>query len=135
MFSIEIMVDEELVDPAYNHVHHARSLLLLERARGALLESIGFPNEQLLQEGKVIVVTSLSVAYKREVKAGMVTVTCSDAWYDRRTITVNQTIISSNSKTLVEATVNMMFMDVETRRGKEAPADFLAALLNKQGVS
>ena len=129
MFSIELLVGEDLVHHSYDHVHHARILDLLEQARGALLASIGFPNEQLMAQGKVIVVTRIDVSYRREVKAGPITVTCEDPHYTNRTISVTQRILNNAGKLAVEGHVDMMFMDMVARRGREAPEDFLAALV------
>lgn len=132
MFSITIMVGGDLVEPVYDHVHHGRCFSILEQARCAMLESIGFPNEQLIREGKVLVITRVDVAYKREVKAGDATVTCEDIRYDDRTIIMRQRIINSRGKTAVEGEVHSMFMDMHSRRGMEAPSDFLTALLKER---
>ena len=133
MFSITVEIGDDLVAPIYNHVHHGKCFFLLERARVGLLEAIGFPNEQLLREGKVLVITQVNVAYRREVKAGVVTVTCDSVRYEDRVIRIHQRIINSRGKTAVEGEVSSMFMDMNSRRGMDAPQDFLAALLKASG--
>lgn len=133
MFSIKITIDDSWIAPVYNHVHHGRALSLLERAREAFVAAAGFPNEQLLAEGKVLVVTRVEVSYKREVKPGEVLVTCDGVVYEGRTLRMAQSIINDRGKTCVEGFVDLMFMDGQTRRGMDAPEDFLKAVLSSQG--
>lgn len=128
MFSIPIQVDASWITPVYEHVHHGRMLSLFEEARLALVESVGFPNEQLMRAGKVLVVTGVNVAYKREVRRGSVQVTCDSVVIDGRTIRLGQSIINERGKVAVAAQVSLMFMDNATRRGIEVPEDFRVAL-------
>ena len=131
MFSIQIKVDDSWITPVYEHVHHGRMLSMFEDARLALVDAIGFPNDQLIREGKVLVITKADVAYKREVKRGTVQVTCDSVDIEDRTITLTQRIINDRQKVAVEAQMSLMFMDSETRRGMLPPSDFSRALKNK----
>jgi acyl-CoA thioesterase FadM len=128
-FSIEIEIDDDWIAPVYDHVHHGRAMSLLERGREGLLERIGFPNAQLLQEGKVIVVTRVDVAYRRELKRGVVRVTCEESSCDGRTMKIRQKILNERGKVAVEGVVELMFMDAGTKRGMNPPEDFIRALL------
>jgi acyl-CoA thioesterase FadM len=135
MFSITIVIDDEWIAPVYDHVHHGRCLSLLEQSRTAFVAAVGFPNEQLLREGKVIVVTRVDMAYKREVKRGEVQATCDRVECEGRTIRIHQRLVNSRGKTAIEGVVELMFMDIASRRGMDIPADFLAALLGAEGNS
>jgi acyl-CoA thioesterase FadM len=110
-------------------VHHGTCLSLLEQARAGFVAAIGFPNEELLQQGKVIVVTRVDVSYKREVKRGEVLATCDRVTCEGRTIRIAQRVINERGKAAVEGVVDLMFMDIKTRRGMDIPPDFLQALL------
>jgi acyl-CoA thioesterase FadM len=129
MFSITISIDEEWIAPVYDHVHHGRCLSLLEQARAAFIAELGFPNEELLQQGKVIVVTRVDMAYKREVKRGEVQATCDGVEFEDRVLRIRQRIVNNRGKTAVEGIVELMFMDMTTRRGMDIPEEFLQALL------
>jgi len=130
MFSITLDIDDSWVEPVYEHVHHGRCLSLLERARVALLEHIGFPNDTLIAQGKVLVITRVEAEYKREVKRGSVQATCDAVSLQGRTLVIQQRIINERGKVAVEARVESMFMDFTTRRGMNPPEDFLRAFLS-----
>lgn len=127
MLSITVELDDTWVEPLYEHVHHGRCLSLFEMARCELLREIGFPNEQLLAEGKALVITKLNATYKREVKRGRVTVTCDRAEVLGRVLIIYQTLLNERGKLAVELVIESVFMDTETRRAMELPADFLQA--------
>lgn len=127
MFSINVEIDDTWVEPVYDHVHHGRCLSLFERARCGLLEHIGFPNEQLLAEGKVLVITKVQASYKREVKRGTVRVTCDRAELNKKAIIIHQTLFNERGKPAVELVIESVFMDMNSRRGMEPPPDFAEA--------
>jgi len=124
IFSIELTIDESWITSKYNHVHHGRSLFLLEDCRLELLRSIGTPNDQLLKAGLALVITNISVDYKREIREGRVTITCHSGLLTGREIVLKQEIINERGKIAVQASVTSMFMSVETRRGLDIPEDF-----------
>lgn len=132
MFSIKVVIDDGWIAPVYEHVHHGTCLSLLEQSRAAFVAAIGFPNEELLRQGKVIVVTRVDMSYKREVKRGEVLATCDSVACEGRTIRIHQRVINNRGKAAIEGVVELMFMDIETRRGMDIPADFLQALLGAQ---
>jgi len=127
MVSIEVEIDDGWVEPVYEHVHHGRCFSLFEKARLALLEQIGFPNDALMAEGKVLVITRVEASYKREVKRGRFQVTCDSVAVRDRALVIHQRIINERGKVAVEAVVESMFMDMNTRRGMAPPSDFLQA--------
>ncbi len=129
MFSTSILVDDEWISPVYDHVHHGRILSLFELARLGWVESIGFPNDELMEQGKLLVVTGVSVSYKREVKRGTISVTCDRVRIDGKTMRIAQRIVNERNKVAVEAEVSLMFMDPDARRGAEIPDDFRRALV------
>lgn len=129
MLSINIDIDDNWITPVYEHVHHGRCFSLFEEARVELLRVIGFPNEQLLDEGKVLVITKVSAEYKREVKRGLVQVTCDRVELRDRVLIIHQRILNQIGKVAVQATVESMFMNKTTRRGMSPPEDFLRAFL------
>lgn len=127
MLSISVTIDDSWVEPVYEHVHHGRCFSLFERARLALLERIGFPNDALMAQGKVLVITNVQATYKREVKRGPVQVTCGHLEVRDRSLVIHQQIVNERGKVAVEAVVESMFMDIHSRRGMYPPEDFLAA--------
>jgi YbgC/YbaW family acyl-CoA thioester hydrolase len=129
MVAISVEIDDNWITPVYEHVHHGRCFSLFEEARLELLRVIGFPNEQLLEEGKVLVITKVSAEYKREVKRGTVQVSCDRVELRDRSLVIHQRILNHLGKVAVEATIESMFMNMTTRRGMYPPEDFLAAFL------
>ncbi len=127
MVSLTIEVSAELIEPVYEHVHHGRAFFLLEQARLALLESIGMPNQALIRRGQMLVITKVEAAYKREVKGESVTVTCDKAQLKGRGLVIHQRILNHKGKLAVEAVIESVFMDTNTKRGILPPDDFLKA--------
>jgi len=129
MFSIQIELDDQWVAPVYEHVHHGRCFYLLEQARVAYMERIGFPNDVLLSRGQAAVITAVSAQYKREVKRGVVTVTCEDLELQGKTLVIGQKILNERGKVAVEARIESVFMDMTTRRAIAPPEGFAEAFL------
>ena len=129
MFAIEIELDDEWVAPVYDHVHHGRCFYLLEQARVAYMDRIGFPNEILLSRGQAAVITAVAAQYKREVKRGRVSVTCEDLKVEGKTLIIGQKILNERGKVAVEARIESVFMDMNTRRGIMPPDGFIEAFL------
>jgi YbgC/YbaW family acyl-CoA thioester hydrolase len=132
MFSLTIPLAGDWIDPVYEHVHHGRSLFLLERARLALLESMGMPNDALMARGQVLVITKVEASYKREVKGEFVTATCDEASLLGRGLVMRQRILNEKGKVAVEAVIESVFMDTNTKRGMWPPDDFLKAYRSLQ---
>jgi acyl-CoA thioesterase FadM len=89
----------------------------------------------LLAEGKVLVITKVSAEYKREVKRGVVQVTCDRVEVRDRSLVIHQRILNQLGKVAVEAVVESMFMNTATRRGMVPPPDFLEAFLRYSAKS
>jgi YbgC/YbaW family acyl-CoA thioester hydrolase len=130
MFSIEIVINDEWVTPVYEHVHHGRCFYAFEQARVALLREIGFPNDELLAQGKVLVISGVTARYLREVKRGRVQATCENPVLNGRTLILTQRILNERGKVAVEARIESVFMDQNTRRGMHPPEDFARAFLD-----
>jgi YbgC/YbaW family acyl-CoA thioester hydrolase len=129
MFSIEIELGDTWVAPVYDHVHHGHCFFLLEQARTAYMDRIGFPNDLLLSRGQAAVITAVAAKYKREVKRGRVSVTCEDLRVEGKTLIIGQRILNERGKVAVEATIESVFMDMTTRRGIMPPEGFIEAFL------
>jgi YbgC/YbaW family acyl-CoA thioester hydrolase len=129
MFSIDFKVDPSWIAAEYDHVHHGRILSLFEQARADFVASIGFPNDELMRAGKVLVIVGVDAVYKREVKLGTVKVTCDSVEVVSRVIKIRQRILNERDKVAVEGTFSLMFMDATTRRGMQPPEDFTQALV------
>jgi YbgC/YbaW family acyl-CoA thioester hydrolase len=125
-FQIALEVDDTWIEPVYEHVHHGRSLSLLERGRIELLRSIGTPNDELLARGLALVIVRIQVAYKREIVKGPVKVYCTAGALRERSIILTQQVHNSRGKVAIDATVESMFMSSQTRRGLQIPDDFRA---------
>lgn len=126
-FSIKLTVDPELVSNAYQHVHHADALRLLERARMSFLNAIGYSQEAMYQRGIFLVIASISVQYKRELKAGTLEVFCENPRIDGRSVLVDQRIINEKGKLAVVATIESMMLDTAIGRAIIPPPDFAQA--------
>jgi YbgC/YbaW family acyl-CoA thioester hydrolase len=131
MFSIDFQVDSSWIAAEYDHVHHGRILSLFEQARADFVASIGFPNDELMRAGKVLVIVGVDAVYKREVKLGTIKVTCDSVEVVDRVIKIRQRILNERDKVAVEGTFSLMFMDATTRRGMKFPEDFERALVGK----
>lgn len=129
MFSIQVDLDDEWVAPVYDHVHHGRCFYLLEQARVAYMDRVGFPNDVLLSRGQAAVITAVSAQYKREVKRGRVTVTCENLEVAGKTLIIGQKILNERGKVAVEARIESVFMDMSTRRAIMPPEGFIEAFL------
>jgi len=134
MFELTVEIPSDLIEPVYEHVHHGKCFSLLERGRLALLERIGFPNEELLAQGRALVITRVEAHYKREVKGACVIVTCESPTINGRSLVLRQRILNERGKTAVEAVIESVFMDMGTRRGMDIPGDFRDAFLRWASV-
>lgn len=128
MFSIEIETPAEWVEPVYDHVHHSRCFYLFERARGALLDALGLPYEGYLKCGLGAVVGSVQATYKRELKGGLLTVTCDRVEQQGRSVIFHQRVLNPKGKVAIEARIELVFMDFAARRGVNPPAELMVAL-------
>lgn len=128
MFCIEIETPAEWVEPVYDHVHHSRCFYLFERAREGLLDKLGLPYKDYLKRGLGAVVGSVQATYKRELKGGLLTVTCDSVELVGRSVFFNQRVLNPRGKAAIEARIELIFMDFAARRGVSPPTDLVAAL-------
>jgi acyl-CoA thioesterase FadM len=63
------------------------------------------------------------------VKRGRVTVTCDDVTVEGKTLIIGQKILNERGKVAVEARIESVFMDMNTRRGMMPPEGFIEAFL------
>ncbi len=128
VFSTKLIIDQMVIEPPYNHVHHALSLRYLEQARIKFLEEIGHASASYIERNLFLVISALEIKYLREVLAGEISVTCEDPTVVGRVIKMQQRLINSRGKTCIRALVECMFMDGNTRRAVTPPASFVEAL-------
>ena len=120
-------ITPDQIESGYGHLHHADSLRYLERGRLDLLREIGFPNDELVQKGLLLVIVSIDVAYKRELFSGEISVRNHSCRVDGRDIVVSQDILNHRGKVAVSAIVRSCFMSAVTRRAIDVPEPFFLA--------
>lgn len=130
MFEIQLTIGEADLSPAYNHVHHAHTLVLMEKARLRFLESLGFPSEEYQKRGLFWVIASISVDYKREIKAGPIRITCENVLIQEKSLILDQRVFNERDKLAVEATAHSMLLAQATGRSAPIPAEFQLAVSN-----
>ncbi|NLF26019.1 MAG: acyl-CoA thioesterase [Deltaproteobacteria bacterium] len=129
MFEIEAQVTPDHITPPYNHVHHATVLSFLESARVEFLKYVGFPNDEFLAKGLFMVITGITVRYKREVVVGQIRVTCENPRIQGKLVLIEQRIFNSKGKVALEALVESQFLDKSAGRAVKVPDDFRAAFV------
>ena len=127
-FKITVRIDDKDVIAPYNHVHHAQILRYLEEARNAWTGSIGFSMESWFARKLFPVVRGIEIEYLREIRVGEYQVYCQTPIASRRNLLMTQEIVNSLGKTMVQASVDLMFFDSNLQRAVPLPADFLAAI-------
>ncbi len=128
MFVFPYTIDRELVDSTYHHVHHAKCLEILEKARIAYLDSLGVSYESMLARGDALVIISVEAKYKRELKEGAIEVRCAEMIVDERRLFIDQSVYNARGKVVMEARIGLAFMSLESRRSVKPPQDFLDAV-------
>ena len=127
-FTLKLILDEKLSANAYQHVHHADSIRLLEQGRLAYLENLGFSQEKFYTNGHFLVIASIQVRYKREIKCSEVQVTCENGRVLGRSIWLSQSILNALGKVLVTAEIEFMILDKKLGRAISVPQDFATAI-------
>ena len=102
-------------------------------ARIAYLESIGCSYSVMLERGDALVIVSVDARYKRELKRVVVQVRCSQIAVENRIVRIRQDIQNVREKTVMEATIELTFMNLETRRSMVPPNYFLRAVSHGAG--
>jgi YbgC/YbaW family acyl-CoA thioester hydrolase len=124
-FNYTILASE--LDTEYQHLDHAASLKYLERARLDMLEKIGFPNRSFIEQNLYLVISKIEVRYLREVRAGTISVSCSQMRIDGKEIILKQTLTNEQGKKAIEAEFYLQFLSGVTKRGVLPPEDFCRA--------
>lgn len=132
MFSIKVSVGDSEIERVYKHVHHATTLIFLERARLAFLESLGCPSDWFIAQDLYPVVAKISVAYKRELFKEELQIECAASRIEGKILVLDQRIINSRGKEAVSAVVECAFMQGATKRAALPPEAFLERI---KGVS
>lgn len=122
---MEITVTPEMLDKEYQHLHHARILELLEKARVKYLADAGASMESLISEGIFPVVTDIHVQYRREVRAGVMNVSCKLKNAEDRKLILEQELINERGKLAVTAVVVCMFLNRRTGKAGAVPDKLL----------
>ncbi len=131
MFNYEKEVPKNLLVAEYDHVHHAQIVYLLEEGRLRLLESVGYPQDELIKKGIFIVITGLSVRFLREVRGTRISITCENIEIDGRTIRMTQRLINlEKGKDLVLADIELMILDKTIGRAVVVPPYLAEALVS-----
>jgi acyl-CoA thioester hydrolase len=113
-------------------VFYANYLKFYERARTEMLRDMGFEQDQLIAEHRVIfVVRSVQVDYLQPAKFNdLINVTSSLSLVRSASLTFEQTITRADD-TLSTATIRIACLDAETMQPKLIP-DFLKQALNNE---
>lgn len=127
LYKMEYQLEEQDLEPRYHHLHHAQALAFLELCRVRYMDQIGWPLESLLEQDKFLVITNISASYKRELKAGGISLIVDNAKCEKRTLKVVQAILNSKGKEAVRAELEFMFMSQASKRAIDPPEDFVKA--------
>lgn len=124
MYEFAYEISPAQMESAYRHLHHADALRFLERGRLDLLTQLGHANDQLISQDLLLVITNISINYRRELFAGPVFVQCHSLRVDGRDLVIEQRLLNERKKLAVEATVISCFMSGITRRAILPPEAF-----------
>jgi YbgC/YbaW family acyl-CoA thioester hydrolase len=132
MFQLALTIEESVLDSVYRHVHHARAFYFLEQARLKFLEAVGHPSESYMQQGLFWVIASVSAEYKRELRAGPVTITCERPHIDGKRLVLQQRILNERGKVAVTAEAVSMLLSKQTGRSAQIPKELARAVREYQ---
>ena len=135
MFSIDIEITKDLFELPYNHIHHGDMLRLLERCRAEYIKEVGFPLEWFLSQRLYLVISGITVEYKREVVEGVYTITAENARVNGRVASLHQRIINHKGKDATVADVDIMLLSRDKGRAIPLHGDFVDAFLNGPAAS
>ena len=119
VFFIEKEISEDLFELPYRHIHHAESLRFMEQARCEYMKKIGWPLENFLNQSLFLVVTNVTVQYKREVIEGSYQVTVEEPkMLDAKRLRIKQRILNAKGKDAVVTEVEIMCIYVASCRDR-----------------
>lgn len=123
-FVTSYQVGDSDIEPVYDHMHHARALLFLERGRLDFLSAINCPNDDLIRQGLFLVITRMELAFKREIRRGEIEVACLNPRIEEKKVILDQHIINERGRLALEAAVECMFLSREAGRAVFPPQFF-----------
>lgn len=128
IFEIAFKVPESDTANFAKHVHHADLVRFLELARLEYLKSLGFSYEFFVSRGELLVITEITVSYKREIRSETIRMTVENVRVERKMLVMEQVIYNSVGKEAARALVKQAFVSLESRRAVEVPEYFLVCL-------
>ncbi|MCB0354072.1 MAG: acyl-CoA thioesterase [Bdellovibrionales bacterium] len=128
-FELERSITQAELTAGYNHLHHADTLRLLEEGRVWFLEEIGFPLQGLLEQGLFLVITQISVQYRRELFAEPVRISCFEPRVEGTRLSLRQEIVKAPKRRAIVAEIEFCCMDSESKRAIAPPKELLEAFL------
>lgn len=123
-FNYSYLIKQSDLIPPSNHVHHARTLELLEQARLAFLDAIGYPFSKLADQGILLVITRIEIDYQRELLGGEIRVTCEQPSIKLKRLSLLQRVINPNAKEAICASIQFACLSTSLRRAVDAPKEF-----------
>jgi YbgC/YbaW family acyl-CoA thioester hydrolase len=128
IYELNFEITDSDIQAPYNHVHHANSLNFLEKTRLSLIASKGFHENTFFEKNLFLVIASINVNYKREIKKGNIRVTCDQIIFDNKKIIIKQSIFNEQEKLAIEAEVVSMIMSGKTKRAVLPDQEFIDAM-------
>lgn len=124
LYTLNLNISDLILDSAYNHLHHADAVRLLEKCRNEHLALKGYTLESLCAQDMFIVVSGIKVEYLREVKGPEATITFDSVKIERRRMMAIQQIYNEVNKAAVYAEIELAVLSKKVGRAIKVP-DFL----------
>lgn len=111
-------------------VYYANYLKFMERARTEWLRAVGFEQEPMRLEQKLLfVVVDAQMAFKKPARYGdALTVTATIKEHTRATFSFGQSVYRGEGELLVNGDVRVACLDAETFRPRGLPRDLISKL-------
>lgn len=131
LFSHQLVVPKEDTANFADHVHHAKIIEYLERARLAHLGSLGLSYQSFVDRGLVLVISKIEIEYKREVRAEELRISVENVKIEGKILRLEQTVTNSRGKEAVRAKIDQVFVSIQSKRAIEVPEDIKSWLSSK----
>ena len=130
MFKYTEQIDSSELEKTYNHLHHAKIFCLLERARLEFLVDLGIPQETLIEQDCLLVLSRCDVQFLRELKDEEViaTVEVLERKGDSGFV-LKQELYKKPRRIAVRADIELVAMSSKTRRRRALPQELEERLL------
>lgn len=111
------------------HVHHAKYLEYMEWARDGLLEEVaGITLEEMMRRNTLPVIVNVNINYRKELKMGeKIKIISNLTRAGQKSFTMRHEVWKEDEAISCDAEVTMVFIDGETRRSIELPAEIRSA--------